>query len=136
MTSRDCGLMNELCTLLIGQGLVSCYCFLLALFARSARQILPGEDSRIEDPIYPPADGMSFKKSKAKKSPNANSTAGRHAISSPPSTASGSMPEGAKAKLMDLFGQIEAQFELMHADNVACEFGVCAVTAFCPRWNC
>ena len=64
---------------------------------------------------------MSFKKSKGKKSPS-----GRGALSTSPPTGSGaavpgSVSEGARAKLMELFGQIEQQFELLHTDNVACE---------------
>lgn len=62
---------------------------------------------------------MSFKKSKGKKT----SPSSRHVQStSPPGTAVGSsMPEEAKAKLQELFGLIEHQFELMHTDNIACE---------------
>ena len=61
---------------------------------------------------------MSFKKAdkKSKKSP-------RNALStSPPSAGtSGSLPEASRGKLLELFGQIEQQFELMHCENVACK---------------
>lgn len=64
---------------------------------------------------------MSFKKTdkKGKKSP---SGIARNTLStSPPSAGSSCMPEGARAKLLELFGQIENQFEQMYADNSACE---------------
>ena len=38
---------------------------------------------------------------------------------SPPS--GGGMPEEARSKLSELFGQIEHQFELLHTENAACE---------------
>lgn len=69
---------------------------------------------------------MSFKKSKAKKSPS-----GRNALSTSPPGAAGApaasggspgMPEGARAKLSELFNQIEQQFELVHLENTACEW--------------
>ena len=72
---------------------------------------------------------MSFKKNdkKSKKSPGGGGS--RNALStSPPSSAgaggggNSAMPEGSRAKLLELFGQIEQQFELMHCENVACEF--------------
>ena len=41
---------------------------------------------------------------------------------SPPSAGpGGGMPEEAKGKLLELFGQIEHQFEVLHNENAACE---------------
>ena len=75
---------------------------------------------------------MSFKKSdkKGKKSPSGSNS--RNALStSPPGAASGyqqsSVPEASRAKLLELFGQIEQQFELMHCENIACECPLCSV---------
>ncbi len=86
---------------------------------------------------------MSFKKGdkKSKKSPsgsNPSATNTRNVFStSPPSlsvstAAAGgggggggigesAMPYGARTKLLELFGQIEQQFELMHFENSACK---------------
>ena len=64
---------------------------------------------------------MSFKKTdkKGKKSPSGNA---RNTLStSPPGAGTSSMPDGARAKLLELFGQIESQFEQMYADNSACK---------------
>lgn len=59
---------------------------------------------------------MSFKKSdkKSKKSPRSPPGSGAGAV------ASGEGP-GPRAKLLELFGQIEQQFELMHTENIARE---------------
>lgn len=65
---------------------------------------------------------MSFKKSKGKKSPSVSSSGRNVQSTSPPASAAAPcVPEEAKAKLHDLFGQIEHQFELMYTDNTACE---------------
>lgn len=63
---------------------------------------------------------MSFKRGKGKKSTSASSVRNPQCASSSPPAAT--MPEEAKAKLQELFSQIEHQFELMHTDNAACEF--------------
>ena len=39
------------------------------------------------------------------------------------------MPDGVRAKLLDLFSQIELQFEVMYGDNSACKF--CRHAFFC-----
>lgn len=85
-------------------------------------------------------DKMSFKK-KSKKSPTISAILGSN-MRNPPSivysttavngasaptngggSASGelNMPDGARAKLLNLFGQIELQFEMMYGENSACK---------------
>ena len=59
---------------------------------------------------------MSFKKGKTKKSSSTSSVRNAQCTSPP-----AAVPEEAKARLHELFSQIEHQFELMHTDNVACE---------------
>lgn len=60
---------------------------------------------------------MSFKKGKTKKSSSASNVRNVQSTSPPAAV----VPDEAKAKLHELFSQIEHQFELMHTDNVACE---------------
>lgn len=70
---------------------------------------------------------MSFKKSDKKgKKTSIGSSSSRNTFSgSPPCGSENSapgMPDGARAKLLELFGQIEQQFEAMHVENAACKF--------------
>ena len=70
---------------------------------------------------------MSFKKSdkKNKKSTHGN----RFGLPmSPPGvvpmgtgSTDSAVPESTRAKLLELFSQIEQQFELIHSENIACE---------------
>ena len=76
---------------------------------------------------------MSFKKSdKKNKKPSSRNTlsisppsASSAAIASggqvPTTQNSSAMPDGTRAKLLELFGQIEQQFEVMHMENTARE---------------
>ena len=75
---------------------------------------------------------MSFKKSdkKGKKPSSRNnlSTSPPSASAATASPGTGSlpthgaaMPNGTRAKLLELFGQIEQQFEAMHTENIACK---------------
>ena len=73
---------------------------------------------------------MSFRKTekKTKKS----STGGRGSGVSPPSSSlatvqqsgsgAGSLPEGTRSKLWELFGQIEHEFESLYSENAARKF--------------
>ena len=74
---------------------------------------------------------------KAEKKSKKGSSRGSSSWSSPPGNAGASssaasliasgggpgsmLPEGARARLWELFGQIEHEFELLHVENAACK---------------
>jgi len=87
---------------------------------------------------------MSFKKKGKKSAANVGAGSGRTppriflgTYRASPGVATGagapgdhSSADGTRAKLLELFGQIEQQFELLHGENAACEFPVMEVLIY------